>query len=120
MPYGATVTLQQIGLIFLLSAIGVRSGNAFIQSFSIDGFYIFLGGTLISLLTALSILFIGYKLIKMPFSFLVGIVSNQPAILDFATSRSKNRVPEFGFSMMFPIALIAKIIIAQLLFIVLS
>lgn len=120
MPYGATVTLQQIGLIFLLSAIGVRSGNAFIESFSLEGFYIFLGGTVISLLTALSILFIGYKLIKMPFSLLLGIVSNQPAILDFATSRSKNRIPEIGFSLMFPMALIAKIIIAQILFIVLS
>jgi putative transport protein len=120
MPYGAMITLQQIGLIFLLSAIGVKSGNAFIESFSINGLYIFLGGVVISLLTAVFLLFIGYKMLKMPFSFLMGIVSNQPAILDFATSRSKNRIPEFGFSMMFPIALIVKIIIAQVLYIILS
>ena len=120
MPYGATITLQQIGLIFLLSAIGVKSGNAFIESFSINGLYIFMGGFVISLLTAIFLLFIGYKILKMPFSLLMGIVSNQPAILDFASSRSKNRIPEFGFSMMFPISLIVKIIIAQILFIALS
>ena len=50
----------------------------------------------------------------------MGMVSNQPAILNFATNRAKNRIPEFGFAMMFPIALITKIVIAQLLFLFLS
>ena len=55
----------------------------------------------------------------MPFTLLMGIVSNQPAILDFAMTRSNNRIPEFGFTMIFPVALIAKIVIAQILFLVL-
>ena len=119
MPYSANVTLQQIGLMLLLAAIGVRSGNAFIESFSIDGLWFFLAGTVISLSTAMMILFVGYKLLKMPFTLLMGIVSNQPAILDFAMTRSNNRIPEFGFTMIFPVALIAKIVIAQILFLVL-
>ena len=119
MPYSANVTLQQLGLILLLAAIGVRSGNAFIQSISLEGLLFFLAGTVISLLTAMTILWVGYKGMKMPFTFLTGIVSNQPAILDFAMSRAKNRVPEFGFTFMFPVALISKILIAQLLFLLL-
>ncbi|MCB0707757.1 MAG: hypothetical protein KDC34_20725 [Saprospiraceae bacterium] len=120
LPYGANVTLQQMGLIFLLAAVGVRSGHAFEESISTNGVWIFFASAVISLLTALTILFVGYKILKKPFSLLMGMVSNQPAILDFATNRTNNRIPEFGFSMMFPLALIMKVLIAQILFLVLS
>ncbi|MDX2250320.1 MAG: aspartate:alanine exchanger family transporter [Bacteroidia bacterium] len=119
LPYSANITLHQIGLILLLASIGVRSGNAFVQSFSIEGLWIFLASATISLLTAFSILFIGYKIAKKPFTLLMGMVANQPAILDFATNKARNRIPEYGFSMMFPIALISKIVIAQILFLLL-
>ena len=119
LPYSATVTLQQLGLIFLLATIGVRSGNAFVESLSLDGIVYFVAGTIISLTTAITILWFGHKVLKKPFSLLLGIVSNQPAILDFAMNRTKNRVPEFGFTMMFPLALITKILIAQILFLAL-
>jgi len=120
LPYSANVTLQQIGLILLLSAIGVRSGNAFIESFSMQAVWVFVASAVISLVTAMAMLFIGYKIVKLPFGILMGMVSNQPAILDFATARTNNKIPEYGYAMMFPIALISKIIIAQILFLVLS
>ncbi len=120
MPYSANVTLRQLGLTLLLAAIGVRSGNAFVQSLSIEGLWFFLGGTVISLMTAITILYVGHRIMKMPFTLLTGIVSNQPAILDFATTRAQNRIPEFGFTLMFPIALISKIVIAQFLFLFLQ
>ena len=116
LPYSANVTLQQLGLILLLAVIGVSSGRALVENLSIESLWIFLASGMISLLTAFAILFVGYKVIKMPFSLLLGVVSNQPAILDFATSRSQNRIPVFGYVMMFPIALIFKIVIAQVLF----
>ncbi|MEZ4688585.1 MAG: TrkA C-terminal domain-containing protein [Bacteroidia bacterium] len=120
LPYSANVTLQQLGLMLLLSAIGVRSGAAFVQSFTIEGLWVFLASAIISLLTALLIIIIGYKVLKKPFTLLMGMVANQPAILDFATSRAGNTIPVFGFSLMFPIALISKIVIAQILFAVLN
>jgi len=120
LPYSANVTLQQIGLILFLSGIGVSSGYAFISNLSMDALWVFIASIAISMLTAMAMLFIGYKLVKIPFSLLTGIVSNQPAILDFATRRSGNRIPEFGYAMVFPIALIFKIIIAQILFVALA
>jgi len=69
--------------------------------------------------SALTLLYIGYKIVKIPFSLLSGIVSNQPAILEVATTRSQNSLPVFGFTMMMPLALISKIVIAQLLFVLL-
>jgi len=62
LPYSANVTLQQFGLILLLTAVGVRSGNAFVASLSTDGFAIFVTSAILSLLTAFAILWVGYKL----------------------------------------------------------
>ena len=120
MSYGSTITLQQMGLILLLASIGIGSGAAFIDSMGMDKVWVFLAGTGVSLFTALATLFVGFKIMKMPFSLLIGMVANQPAILDFAMERTGNRIPMFGFSQIFPIALIMKIVIAQILFIVLS
>ncbi len=119
LPYSSNVTLQQIGLILLLSCVGITSGNAFIESFTSQGMLFFIASCIISILSAVLTLWIGYKVIKIPFSLLMGIVSNQPAILDFATSRSGSQIPVYGYTMMFPIALISKIVIAQLLFLLL-
>jgi len=116
LPYSANLTLQQLGLILLLATIGVRSGQGFIQSFSMDGIWIFIAATAISVLTAMATLFIGFKWLSMPFSLLMGMVANQPAILDFASNRTRNVIPNYGYTMMLPIALIMKILIAQIIF----
>ncbi len=117
LPYGANITIQQIGLTFLLAAIGVSSGNTFITNLSAEAINIMAGATLISMLTTIFALVVGYSVIKIPFSILLGFVSNQPAILDFNLNITQNKVPNIGYTMMMPLALILKIIYAQLLFI---
>jgi putative transport protein len=121
LPYSVTVTLRQLGLMVLLAVIGILSGPAFVQSLSgSTGILVFFGGVLISLLTAILTILIGYKLVKIPFTLLLGLVSNQPAILEFAIDRAKNNLPIIGYTMIFPISLILKIVYAQILFLFLS
>lgn len=121
LPYGANVTLRQMGLIFLLAVIGLRSGNTFLNSLGASsGLLIFAAGAFMSMVAAFLSIVIGFKLFKIPFSLLLGFMSNQPAILDFATDMSNNKVPLIGYSLMFPIALVMKILFAQLLFIFLG
>ncbi len=121
LPYGSNVTLNQLGLTLLLAVIGVRSGNTLLQSLS-DGEWIqiFAAGTLLSILSAMLSLWIGYKLVKIPYSLLLGFSANQPAILEFATDITKNRVPGIGYSFMFPISLVLKILFAQVLYLILA
>lgn len=117
LPYGANLTLRQFGLILLLAAVGTRSGHTFVETVQGGGGgAIFLAGCIVSLATAFGTLFIGYKLFKIPFSILTGMVANQPAILDFALTRTGNLLPTFGYAVMFPIGLIMKIVIVQVLF----
>jgi putative transport protein len=116
LPYSANVTLRQLGLIFLLAVIGIQSGHGFLQSMNSDGAIIFLGGTIVSMFTAALSIYIGYVIYKIPFSMLLGFLSNQPAILDYANNMAKNKAPLIGYTIMFPISLIIKIVYAQVLY----
>ena len=78
------------------------------------------GAAIIAIFGTMIALYIGFKWVKIPFSLLLGFVSNQPAILDFSQEMTGNRVPTIGYSLMFPIALVMKILFAQLLFILLQ
>ncbi len=120
LPYGANLTLQQIALSLMLAGIGINSGHTFINTIAQgEGGYLFLAGTLISLFTALVTLWIGYKLLRIPFSFLIGMISNQPAVLDYATTRAGNKLPHIGYTLMLPVAIVIKILYVQLLFLLL-
>lgn len=121
LPYGANVTLRQMGLIFLLAVIGLSSGNKVLASLESPLWItVFFGGVVLSMTSAFVSIIIGYKLFRIPFSLLLGFLSNQPAILEFATDMSKNKVPLIGYSVMFPIALVMKILFAQMLFLFLG
>lgn len=121
LPYASNVTLNQLGLTLLLAVIGVRSGNTLMESLS-DGAWvkIFMAGSVLSILTAMLSLWLGYKIIKIPYSLLLGFIANQPAILEFSTDITKNRVPTIGYAFMFPISLVLKILFAQVLYILLG
>jgi putative transport protein len=121
LPYSANLILRQVGLILLLAGIGVNSGHQFFMTLAQgSGALLFAAGGIISILTALSTLFFGYLVLKIPFSFLTGMVSNQPAILDFALSKAQNKLPNIGFTLMMPISIVTKIVYAQLLFALLN
>ncbi len=121
LPYGANLTLRQLGLIFLLAGIGIRSGQTFYQTLQTDlGLKLFLAGGIIALLTTVATLIIGYRLLRIPFSFLGGMVGSQPAVLDFAVEQAGNKYPTIGYTRMLPVVLIGKILAVQLLYSLLS
>lgn len=121
LPYGTNVTLNQLGLILLLAVLGIRSGHTMLEALSHGSWLpIFLGGAILSIFGAILSLWIGYRIFKIPFSLLLGFVSNQPAILEFASDITKNKVPNIGYAFMFPISLVMKILYAQILLLLLT
>jgi len=117
LPYSTSIVLQQLGLMFLLASIGVNNGSRFFESLSMDSIGILAAATTLCLLSGILILAIGYKWVKIPFSLLLGMVSNQPAVVSFASEKVGNKLPEIGYAMILPIALIMKIVVSQLLYI---
>jgi putative transport protein len=119
MPYSANLTIRQFGLVLFLAGIGTRAGYPFVSTFANSGgVTILLVGLAITLISALLCLVIGYKLLKIPYGVLIGILAGfqtQPALLAFAQEQAKNDLPNIGYSTVYPVALISKIILAQTL-----
>lgn len=123
-PYSANLTLRQIGLILLLAGIGIRSGYTFFTNFAASGgFQVFIAGAIITFSIAILTLIIGYKVLKIPFGMLTGILAGlgtQPATLGFGLQQADNELPNLGYALVFPVATITKVIVAQLLLLFLS
>jgi putative transport protein len=118
-PYSANLTLRQVGLILFLAGVGTRSGYAFVTTVAQSGgALIFLAGALITCSTALLMLWFGYCVLKIPMSLLIGMLAGlqtQPAVLAYALEQTDNDLPNLGYATVFPIAMMAKILLAQLL-----
>lgn len=119
LPYSANLTLRQLGLIVFLAGIGTRAGYAFISTVQErDGMLLLVGGAAITFAAALTALWVGYRLMKVPMGVLIGMVAGlqtQPAVLGFALEQTGDDLPNVGYAALFPLATIAKIIAAQLL-----
>ncbi len=119
LPYSANLTLRQVGMTMFLAGVGTRSGYSFVTTLTQgNGLLLFLGGALITIPVAMLTLFIGYKLLKIPFSLLTGMLAGlqtQPAVLAFANEQTGNEAPNIGYAMVFPTAMVLKIIFAQIL-----
>lgn len=119
LPYSANLTLRQVGLVLFLAGIGTRAGFAFVSTLQQGGGGgILIAGIVITLSVALLTLWIGYRVLKIPMSLLMGMLAGlqtQPAVLGFALEETRNDLPNIGYAAVFPAALILKIILAQLL-----
>ena len=119
LPYSANLTLRQLGLILFLAGVGTRAGYAFFTTFTQGaGLAIFLAGALVTMLTAWAMLWVGRRVLKIPMGQLAGMLAGlqtQPALLGFALEASGDDLPNIGYASVFPVAMIGKIVLAQLL-----
>lgn len=123
LPYSANLTLRQVGLILFLAGVGTRAGYSFMTTLSQgSGLFIFGAGAGLTLIAALVTLWVGYRLLKIPMSLLIGMLAGlqtQPAVLGFALEQTGNDLPNIGYATVYPVATITKILLAQLLLILL-
>ena len=119
LPYGANLTLRQIGLILFLAGVGTRAGYGFITTFTHEGgLLLFATGIVITCSVAVTMLWVGYRLLKIPMSILIGMLAGlqtQSAVLGYALEQSRNELPTVGYASVYPVATITKILLAQLL-----
>ena len=83
-----------------------------------DGLVLFLVGAVVTTTVAFTALWIGYRLLRVPMGLLIGILAGlqtQPAVLGFALEETGDELPNIGYASVFPVATIAKIVLAQTL-----
>jgi putative transport protein len=119
LPYSANLTLRQIGLVMFLAGVGTRSGHAFVSTLTQGGgLSLLIAGGLITFTVALATLVLGHKVLGIPMSVLTGLLGGlqtQPAVLGFALEQTRNDLPNVGYTTVYPLATVAKIILAQVL-----
>jgi putative transport protein len=123
LPYSANLVLRQVGLICFLAGVGTRAGYAFLTTLTEgNGLVLIATSAAIVGISGLLTLWIGYRVLKIPMGLLVGLLAGlqtQPATLGFALEQTQNELPNVAYAASFPIAVIVKIIVAQLLLILL-
>jgi putative transport protein len=119
LPFGANLTLRQIGLVLFLAAIGTRAGWEFRTLLAAgDGLAIIAAGATVTCGTALAAAWLAHRILELPFALVGGLVAavqTQPAVLGFAVEQSGNDLPNLGYARAYPVALIAKILLSQVL-----
>lgn len=123
-PYSANLTLRQLGTVLFLAGIGTRAGYAFADTLRQgNALPVLLAAVAITCSTALLTLLIAHFVFKMPFSLASGVLSGlqgQPAVLGFALEQERNDVPNIGYAAVFPIGMMAKILLAQVVLLALG
>jgi len=117
-PISANLTLRQIGLLLFLAGVGTRAGYELARTLSSSAGPLLAGGALITFGVTLGTMTFGYKVLKIPYESLMGLVSGiqtQPACLAYASNQTRSEAPSVAYAAVYPAATILKIILAQLL-----
>jgi putative transport protein len=117
-PISANLTLRQIGLLLFLAGVGTRAGYEFADTMRHNGIQLLLAGAIVTAGVTLATMIVGYKVFKIPFDALMGVVSGvqtQSACLAWATSRTRSDAPNLTYAVTYPVATVVKIIIVQLM-----
>jgi putative transport protein len=124
LPYGANLTLRQIGLLLFLAAIGTRAGWEFRSLLGTGGgLTVILAGAALTCTVAVTVIWFAYRVMRMPYALVGGVLSavqTQPAVLGFAVEQARNDLPNLSYARLYPLALIAKILLVQILYAFLS
>jgi putative transport protein len=122
LPYNANLTLRQLGAVLFLAGVGIRSGHAFVGTVrSSEGLVMLVVGAAVTVAAAVLAVWLGMALLRVPVDVLCGIVAGmqtQPAVLAFAVEQSGDDLPNTGYASVYPVATIAKIVLAQVLLVV--
>lgn len=120
LPNTACAVLQELGLLIFLAYAGANAGSQIANAFSSGAWIqIFIVGAATTATVGLGLYLTMRYLIRMGgtrLSGLLGGAQTQPAVLAFANGRT-NADPRvaLGYAMVYPVAMITKILIAQVL-----
>lgn len=116
-PYSANMTLRQLGLVLFLAGVGLKAGASLAQQSEPGSLAVLLAGVAVTAFVVVSCLLVGHRWLRIPLAALMGMlagIQTQPAVLAYALEKSELELPNVGYTSAFPLAMIGKIVLAQL------
>lgn len=117
-PYGAGLSIRQLGTILFLGTVGSRSGSALVDAMSSsEGIKLAVAAIVVVAATAAMFVFAGRRLLGLGGARLTGTLAGletQPAVLAFANEQTDDDRVSTAYAIVFPVAMLLKIVLAQL------
>lgn len=117
-PAAARNLARELGLMLFLGGAGANAGTQLVKVIEQQGAGLFLAGAAITIVSALVTLVVTHFLFKMnlltTMGLLSGVMTNPPA-LAAAGNQTSTDLPAITYASAFPVVLIFKILLAQLL-----
>ena len=123
LPLESNQALRHIGLLFFLAAVGVMAGGRFFHALSTSGLQLFTLGLLTTTVTTVLMLLLLRHYGKATVVEAIGATSGmqtQPATLARAYEMSQSDDTYVAYATTYPVAMVGKILIAQLIVIICS
>jgi len=118
-PYGANLALRQLGTILFLGTVGSRAGGALTDAMSSPrGAKLAVAAVMVIAVVAAAMVVAGRRLLHLGGARLAGTIAGletQPAVLAFATEQTADDRVGTTYALVFPVAMLTKIILAQLI-----
>ncbi|MBQ5524113.1 MAG: hypothetical protein IIT93_01190 [Paludibacteraceae bacterium] len=115
----ANLMLREIGLCFFLASLGIDAGGSFVPALTEGGGMLWVGlAFFITVVPALVVGVLAYKLLKMNYSTVIGLLagsSNSSSALAYATQAVGNDTPTVAYTTVYPLTMFLRIVAAQLL-----
>jgi putative transport protein len=118
-PHAANLTIRQLGVLVFLGGVGIRSGATFADAVGTRvGLQLAIAGVIVTAATAVLTSVMVWVLRRDPVdgAGIIAGIQTQPAVLAFAAERADGdeRV-DTGYALVFPLAMILKLVVVQLL-----
>ena len=119
MPLNTNRALKDLGIILFLACVGLLAGENFFRTvFTSQGLSWVALGAAVTLLPLLIVGSIGRRFHKMNFMTLSGLLSGSmtdPPALAFATGMARCDSPAISYATVYPLTMILRIVLAQLI-----
>lgn len=118
LTYGANLSLRQLGILLFLACVGTKAGGGLVALLENDG--LLLLGVSVGLVAGGHLLLIGllWLMKRRSAPVMLGVMcgfQTQPAALSMAASRTEVGSLNAAYATVYPLALVTKIVLAQLL-----
>ncbi len=123
MPHNASSLLKELGIVLFLVGVGIQAGAGFVHTLSNgDGFYWMALGAGITILPLMIVGFIAMKVMKMNYLHVCGLLAGSMTSpsLAFTATMTPSEAPAVAFATVYPLTMILRVLLAQVMVLVLA
>ncbi len=114
----ANLMLREVGLAMFLAAVGLASGDGFVEAVVGGGYIWMIYATIIAIVPILIVGIYARLRFKMDFYTIMGVLSGSmtnPIALTYANTSAGNDLPAISYATVYPLVMFLRVVLAQMM-----